>query len=33
MTMLKVQDLSVNYGVIKAVKHVNFEINEGEIVT
>lgn len=31
--MLKVSDLSVNYGVIQAVKGVNFEINEGEIVT
>lgn len=33
MVMLKVSDLSVNYGVIQAVKGVNFEINEGEIVT
>lgn len=33
MAMLKVSDLSVNYGVIQAVKGVNFEINEGEIVT
>ncbi|MCO6531792.1 ABC transporter ATP-binding protein [Lactobacillus sp.] len=31
--MLEVSDLSVNYGVIQAVKGVNFEINEGEIVT
>lgn len=31
--MLKVSDLSVNYGVIQAVKGVSFEINEGEIVT
>ena len=33
MAMLEVQDLSVNYGVIQAVKGVSFEINEGEIVT
>lgn len=33
MAMLKVRDLSVNYGVIQAVKGVSFEINEGEIVT
>ncbi|WP_283679230.1 ABC transporter ATP-binding protein [Lentilactobacillus sp. Marseille-Q4993] len=31
--MLKVSDLVVNYGVINAVKKVNFEINQGEIVT
>ena len=33
MTMLEVRDLSVNYGVIQAVKNVSFEINQGEIVT
>ena len=31
--MLKVENLSVNYGVINAVKDVSFEINEGEIVS
>lgn len=31
--LLKVEDLSVNYGVIHAVKKVSFEVNEGEIVT
>ncbi|AWM76212.1 ABC transporter ATP-binding protein [Lactobacillus sp. ESL0261] len=31
--MLEVRDLSVNYGVIQAVKNVSFEINQGEIVT
>ncbi|MBC6356621.1 ABC transporter ATP-binding protein [Lactobacillus helsingborgensis] len=31
--MLEVRDLSVNYGVIQAVKTVSFEINQGEIVT
>ncbi|MFD0898190.1 ABC transporter ATP-binding protein [Loigolactobacillus binensis] len=33
MALLKVTDLSVNYGVIQAVKKVNFEVNQGEIVT
>lgn len=33
MAMLEVHDLSVNYGVIQAVKSVSFEINKGEIVT
>ena len=32
-TMLKVDDLSVHYGVIQAVKNVSFEVNEGEVVT
>jgi branched-chain amino acid transport system ATP-binding protein len=31
--MLKVENLSVHYGVIQAVKNVSFEVNEGEIVT
>lgn len=31
--LLKVEDLSVNYGVIQAVKGVSFEVNEGEIVS
>lgn len=30
---LSVQDLSVSYGNIKAVKGISFEVNEGEIVT
>ncbi|MCQ9215171.1 ABC transporter ATP-binding protein [Streptococcus gallolyticus] len=33
MTMLKVDNLSVHYGVIQAVKDVSFEVNEGEVVT
>lgn len=33
MAMLEVHNLSVNYGVIQAVKNVSFEINKGEIVT
>lgn len=31
--MLKVENLKVSYGEIKALKGINFEINEGEIVT
>ncbi|WP_268912588.1 ABC transporter ATP-binding protein [Lentilactobacillus sp. SPB1-3] len=31
--MLKVDNLSVNYGVINAVKDVSFEVNQGEIVS
>ena len=33
MALLEVKDLEVNYGLIKAVKGVSFEVNEGEIVT
>lgn len=33
MTMLKVEDLSVHYGVIEAVKQVSFEVHEGEVVS
>ncbi|WP_270305954.1 ABC transporter ATP-binding protein [Streptococcus infantarius] len=33
MAMLKVDNLSVHYGVIQAVKDVSFEVNEGEVVT
>ena len=33
MTMLKVDNLSVHYGVIQAVKDVSFDVNEGEVVT
>lgn len=31
--MLKVDDLSVHYGVIQAVKNVSFEVREGEVVS
>ena len=31
--MLVVNDLVVNYGMIKAVTQVSFEVKEGEIVT
>ncbi|MEF9970796.1 MAG: ATP-binding cassette domain-containing protein, partial [Oscillospiraceae bacterium] len=31
--MLKIENLSVNYGGIKAVRDVSFEVPEGEIVT
>ncbi|MER2225980.1 MAG: ABC transporter ATP-binding protein [Carnobacterium sp.] len=33
MDMLKVKDLSVYYGVIQATKEINFEVQEGEIVS
>ena len=33
MARLKVDHLSVHYGVIQAVKDVSFEVNEGEVVT
>lgn len=32
MAMLEVKDLEVNYGVIKAIKGVSFEVNEGEVI-
>ena len=32
MAILEVKDLQVSYGMIKAVKGVSFEVNEGEIV-
>lgn len=31
--MLKIKDLNVYYGVIHALKNINIEVNEGEIVT
>jgi len=33
MAMLEVKDLTVHYGVIKALKGISFEVNEGEIVS
>ncbi|MBQ8880091.1 MAG: ABC transporter ATP-binding protein [Clostridia bacterium] len=32
MALLEVRDLQVNYGLIKAIKGVSFDVNEGEIV-
>lgn len=32
MTMLKVENLSIHYGVIQAVNDVSFEVNQGEVV-
>lgn len=32
MAMLEVKDLEVNYGVIKAIKGVSFDVNEGEVI-
>lgn len=31
--MLEVKDLAVHYGVIEAIRNVDFEVNEGEIVS
>ena len=31
MSMLKVTDLQVYYGVIQALKGISFEVNEGEV--
>ena len=33
MALLEVKDLHVNYGVIRALNGISFEVNEGEIVT
>ena len=33
MSMLKVEKLSVHYGMIQAVRDVSFEVNEGEVVS
>ncbi|NME33921.1 ABC transporter ATP-binding protein [Lactobacillus sp. MRS-253-APC-2B] len=33
MPMLQVKDLSISYGAIQAVRHVDFEVKKGEIVT
>ena len=30
-TMLKVDNLSVHYGVIQAVKDISFQVNEGRL--
>lgn len=32
MAMLEVQNLEVNYGVIKAIKGISFHVNEGEVI-
>ena len=32
MAMLEVINLEVNYGVIKAIKGISFEVNEGEVI-
>lgn len=33
MSMLSVENLSISYGAIEAVKDVSFEVNEGEVVS
>jgi len=30
--VLKVEDISVSYGLVKAIRHISLEVNEGEIV-
>ena len=32
MALLEVKNLEVNYGMIKALKGISFEVNEGEII-
>lgn len=32
MALLEIKELEVNYGVIKAIKGVSFDVNEGEII-
>ena len=32
MALLEIKDLEVNYGVIKGIKGVSFDVNEGEII-
>lgn len=32
MSMLEVKDLEVHYGLIKAIKNVSFEVNQGEVI-
>ena len=33
MAMLQIENLEVSYGVIRAIKGISFEVNQGEIVT
>ncbi len=32
MALLEVKDIEVYYGVIKAIKGISFEVNEGEVI-
>ena len=32
MAMLEIKDLEVNYGMIKAIRGVSFEVNKGEVI-
>ena len=32
MAMLEVKDLKVHYGMIEAIKGIDFEVNKGEVV-
>ena len=33
MSMLEVKDLEVNYGAIKALKKISFDVEQGEIIS
>ena len=33
MAMLEVKDLEVHYGVMRAIKGISFEVNEGEVIS
>ena len=33
MAMLSIENLEVSYGMIRAIKGISFEVNQGEIVT
>ena len=32
MAMLEIKDLEVHYGVIRAIKGISFEVNQGEVI-
>ena len=32
MSMLEIKDLEVNYGMIKAIKGVSFQVEQGEVI-
>lgn len=32
MALLEIKDLEVSYGIIKAIKGISFDVNEGEVI-
>ena len=32
MALLNVENLEVNYGLVKAIKGISFEVNEGDVI-